>query len=270
MNLIIQGPILSIGRGGKSAWLSKEQIEKEDIIQFNCENSIIKILIEYSRIFEKIIIVTWFNEIISESFIKRITEFPNVTLKRIPETNLTETKKFQYREDLKNSAIASNNKLKQFYLVYKALEEEVGLQSFWLKIRTDQSLNLSLIPKSDIVEGKVYVPKLFPRGFHDFYFVGTLKTLRDYSYNYVFKHKELAENLHIDFSLNLAYNNHILYRLLLMMVQHLKTSKSEWLNLFSKAIELFIRHRIDKIYFVELPSDIRKTIVWRGQKLKGF
>lgn len=270
MNLIIQGPILSIGRGGKSAWLSKEQIQKEDIIQFNCENSIIEILIEYSRIFEKIIIVTWYSEIISESFTQKITEFPNVTLYRIQETNLTQTKKFQYREDLKNSAVANNNKLKQFYLVYKALEKEVDLQSFWLKIRTDQSLNLFLVSKGLIKEGKVYVPKLFPRGFHDFYFGGTLKTLRNYSYNYVFKHKELAENLHVDFSLNLAYNNHILYRLLLMMVQRLRTSKSESLNLFSKVIELFIRHRIDKKYFVELPSEIRKTIVWRGEKLYGF
>ena len=269
MNLIVQGPILSVGRGGKSAWLTNEQIEKEDIISFNCEENILKIIDVYSPSFDLIVISTWNNEFLTQYFIDKIKEYKNVILSLNTDIDIPKVKEFNYKSKLQSEAIVKNNKLKQFYLIYKALEFDSDNSKDWVKVRTDQFVDLKFVLDLKIEKNKVYVPKTYPRGFHDFYFIAKRDFMYKISYNYVFNHKELESNLHKDFPLNLAYNKSIFFRMLLKCRELIKNKKNKYFKYFSILTSFYIRHKIDQL-FVELPTEMRKEIIWRGEKLKSF
>lgn len=271
MNLIIQGPIQSIGRGGKSAWLTNEQIEPEDIINFNCENNIINILESYSNLFNEIILVSWRNEIISESFLNKVGKFKNLKLLTCDDQEFLNVPDFNYHGDLATTAVAKNNKLRQFYLIHEALSISTERQGFWLKIRTDQYLDLRAFLEIEYKRGFVYVPKYYPRGFHDFYFISDYESLKKMSQLYVFKHYEFDINLHKDFLLNFVANRNWFYKYLLVLLNNLRLQFSHifFQRLFI-LISFLVRHVAEKRYFIELPASIRKSIFWRGQKLKSF
>ena len=151
----------------------------------------------------------------------------------------------------------------------QSLEFGVGKDDDWLKIRTDQFINLEYVSGLKIVKNRLYVPKMYPRGFHDFYFIANYDFLKKISYDYVFKHKEIEENLHKDFPLNIGYNKSIFYRVLLKLREFSKNKENKYFKYFSILTSLYIRHKIDQL-FIELPKEMRKGIMWRGEDLKSF
>ena len=168
----------------------------------------------YASSFDLIVISTWENEIMTQYFSDKIKEYSNVKLLLNKDNDVPEVKDFNYRAELQNEAVTKNNKLKQFYLIYKSLKLDSNNSKNWVKIRTDQYVDLRYILNLKIEKNKVYVPKAYPRGFHDFYFIAKRDFMYKISHDYVFKHKELEANLHKDFPLNLAYNKSIFFRIL--------------------------------------------------------
>jgi hypothetical protein len=60
--LIIQGPIISTGRTGKTANIVFRKVKEEHITNFNCIDNVTKIFNNYQSVFDHIIFVSWENQ----------------------------------------------------------------------------------------------------------------------------------------------------------------------------------------------------------------
>ena len=73
LGLLIQGPLISIGRGSNN--YGALGTREDEIINFNSEEAILNNLNKYSSRFIEVIISTWSDEVLTESFKKKIEEF---------------------------------------------------------------------------------------------------------------------------------------------------------------------------------------------------
>jgi len=166
-NLVIQGPIQSNGRSGKSFSEYNPNNAEDWIVEYNCLENINKILKLYGNIFEEIAIVTWDSEKIEPT---DLINQSNVSLHKIKDNNPV----------FLNSKHPTGqiNLLKQFYSF------KYGIESFKtehpiIKLRTDQ-----FIPLNELINyyinnnsSKILVPFFSKNLISDFYFVGTYKQL---------------------------------------------------------------------------------------------
>lgn len=181
-NLIIQGPILSLGRTG-STYLSYDATNpKKGVVNFDSKESIKAVLNKYSTLFDQIVIVTWEGEDISSEEIK---EYTNCRLIKIKDTSNTYSNP--------NHPTGQTNLIKQFHSTKHGLltlEEPSVADNYIVKIRTDQEVDLDALIKehqtaSNDTKKKIFVPFFRKNELSDFYFVAPFQKMLNFCDNII-------------------------------------------------------------------------------------
>lgn len=243
--LVIQGPIKSKGRSGKTDNFL-EKLTHEDIITYDCEENINQVYESYGYLFDEVILSTWINE---------DTKLINSGIKILKNNIINLDNYYIYKGKVK----LKDNKYRQIYSTVKALEAiKFGDNSLVLKIRTDQNLRIDKIidylKKVDLKY--IYFPYISKDGhLPDFYFAGKLNKLKDLLYCYL-KSEEIYKSIHNDLPLRFASKK---YKLPVWML------KSKAPNITVGGI---IGARLTLLKFRGLPEDIYQSICWRGEPIK--
>jgi hypothetical protein len=172
--LIIQGPILSTGRTGKSINnpLSKDSVY--EIVDFDSREIVNRYIVNFSHVFDEIIISTWVDEPTSGISLQR-----NVHLIR----SKSKTNGLKKMSNLRG--LYGNNKLKQFESTYAGLVLAENLEcELSVKVRTDNYVDASAILANVLAcSHKLHVQKddMALNFLGDFYFGGTTKILLDFT-----------------------------------------------------------------------------------------
>lgn len=247
---MIQGPIISKGKAGGV---------NEKIVEYDCNNNILKIVKTYSHLFDKIFLLRWEND----EIIDRINDYCDILT--IKDPYLDKQTPFLNGKP--------NNKNRVSYALKKGLDiiEKLGYDEndVVLKIRTDQFMDLSLFSKfleEVVLEDKVYVPRLTKISYgviservhlSDYYFLAKFKIFKNFI-NSVNNLSEKSDSVHRDW--------------LFKYTQSDLKLKDDNIFLFSKSSRLYryqstlIKHAYDNL-IEPLKEDIYRTIIWRGDKI---
>jgi hypothetical protein len=170
IGLVIQGPLLSIGRTGNNLHASPEKLQKEGgVIRYDCRGNINRIIEEFGHLFDEIIISTWDEEV------KPGESFPGAKLISAPDPG--GIKQVGHYKD--------NNKHRQFISTLNGINElEKSGIDYVIKTRTDISLPLDKLLESFFAHDttKIGATVVHPTTFllHDLYFVAELKVLKKF------------------------------------------------------------------------------------------
>ena len=172
--LLIQGPLLSIGRSGKTSGADLCNLSNNDVIKFDCRKSINSLIKKYGNLFDQIILSTWSDELLE--FENKLVEVYKFNKSKIP--------KVSDRKWIKDPFVSKNNILLQHYGCLYGVQKIKKNINFVLKVRTDQELNLGYIYqflKFKNQENIIFVPKILRKGpyFEDFYFAGSKNIITD-------------------------------------------------------------------------------------------
>lgn len=259
--LLIQGPISSPGRTGTTFF--NKALNKDSIVEYNCENNLIKILTDFGHLFKQVYIVTWSNEILNESLFEK---FKNCSILKLQ--NITPNIKI----DNKQLPTDFNNKYKQFYAMSKGLEL-IKDTEFVIKTRTDQYLNLQALideHKSSIETNRehikrIYIPYINKINYlpSDFYFIATTKTLTEFSNAMLWgNYLEFNSSVHIDMSLKYLFLHH---------KNKLNVStKTYFLNSFDKnpnQDKVKMKNYLTRNVYKLFSSSILEQTTWRGDPI---
>jgi hypothetical protein len=259
--LLIQGPILSSGRTGITAF--NQPITGEAIVNYNCEKNILKLLSDFGHLFKNISIITWENEEIKEALFEKNK---NCTILKL--SNNVPVLKIRNQ----NLPTDFNNKFKQFYALSKGLKQIEGTDEsdYVIKLRTDQYVDLQgLISEHQraIREDELNLQKIFVSfigkinySVSDFYFVATKKKLIDFVDSMLWgNYIEFNSSVHLDMSLKYTYLHH----------RHIIgiPTKTYFINSFDKnpnqdkaQLKKYLTENIYKPFSL----DIYLKTVWRG------
>lgn len=250
IGLVIQGPLISIGRTGDKMRQSVEQLQKEGgVIHYDCRDNINRIISEFGHLFDSIVISTWQNEI------KEGEHFPSATLIAAPDPGGIE-QKGHYKD---------NNKYRQFVSTLNGLNElEKRGVDYAVKTRTDIYLDFDKLLKSFFAGDteKIGATVMHPKTFllHDLYFVAKFKKLKDFCEAILAYDKfEFIPSVHREIILKPAY---ALYRG--------KIGVPEWayfpvyppLGVAAKTRKVF-DYMFEHVYFNLDPQIFAETL-WRG------
>jgi hypothetical protein len=263
-SLLIQGPILSKGRTGKTFF--NNELNKNSIVDYYCEDNIFKLISEFGYLFSKIRIITWDNEQINES---RFSNFGNCSVLKLK--NITPNLVI----DNKKLPTDFNNKYKQFYSLSKGLESIKDDNSeYIIKVRTDQYLDISgliqehqkAISNNLNEKNKIFVPYINVSNYlpSDFYFVATKTIFTNFVDAMMWgNYTEFNSSVHIDMSLKYTY---IHFR------EEIKIHpRTFFLNSFNKNPNkdkiILCNFLTTNIYSI-FSSNIIDTVIWRGDKME--
>lgn len=272
-SLVIQGPILSIGRTGKThIGYKNKEASKQLIVNYNCIENIQQLLRTYAHLFKEIVIVTWVDELIEES---DIAFCENCRLVKIEDITPSFKSSFHPTGQI--------NLLKQFLSFKKGIEElsTDHKEHYVVKVRTDQFLDLEALLKAhkesleEEKAHKIYVPYFSNYEIADFYFVGRKNILLDFC-NAVMDLPSYPQFNIVGFSVHLIMP-------LLYWLSKERESYADILNVFflkaytdlikigDKEIpnsQLLYRF-VDKLdqYFTALPLEVYTSIIWRGDQM---
>lgn len=251
--LIIQGPILSIGRTGESLFATHQSLS-EKYVKFDCTENINSIIGQNSKIFNQIILSTWSNE-----STKSLKEAKNFRILRL-EDNL------RMLPNLSNSSFyTGNNKLRQFYSTIKAIEELKKLDiDYCIKVRTDQFIDfkkLKLTVEKNINKLWVSTGANSPDNYvEDFFFGSSTENISNLCES-MLKKRELYKSVHTDMFYSYLMikpeikNN---FGILSFFPNDVVRSPNQ-----SKLINLAWEK-----YFGLLPKEIYENQIWRGKKVR--
>ena len=175
IGLVIQGPLLSIGRSGGNLHKSPEELRKSGgVIEFDCRDNIQRIVSEFGYLFDEIVVSTWDNEV------KEGDGWQGVRLVSQPDPG--GIKRPGHYKD--------NNKFRQFISTLRGLQElEKSGVDYVVKTRTDIYLDFDKLLESFFNEIKHNKnPKLIGATvvhrptflLHDLYFISTLKAMKGF------------------------------------------------------------------------------------------
>jgi len=203
IGLVIQGPLLSIGRTGDKMHESVEELKAQGgIVEYDCRDNIQKIVDEFGYLFEKIVVSTWDNEV------KPSDSWHGVKLVSQPDPGgIKQTGHYK-----------DNNKYRQFLSTLKGLKEFDGTGiEYAVKIRTDIHLDLKTLIDSFFLktEGKesnvigVTVTHSPTFLLHDLYFIARLDVLKDFCESILdFDRFEFISSVHREMLLKHAYGKY--------------------------------------------------------------
>ena len=143
--LIIQGPLLSIGRG-VSSYKKKAETSENEIIKHQCDETIISNIENYGNVFEKIIISTWKDEKISKKLSEYIKSKNNVEIYQFSKSDVPELPKLKVPSSWSkemSSIMNVNNNLNQYTGCKLGLVKLENVD-FVIRVRTDQEINILL------------------------------------------------------------------------------------------------------------------------------
>lgn len=170
IGLVIQGPLLSIGRTGNKLHQTPGQLIAEGgVVHYDCRENIQRIINEFGSLFDEIVVSTWDNEV------KEGDDFPGAKLISVPDPG--GIKQAGHYKD--------NNKHRQFVSTLSGiLELERSGIEVAVKIRTDVYLDLDKLLASFFAgePEKIGATIVHPPNFllHDLYFVAELSKLKGF------------------------------------------------------------------------------------------
>jgi hypothetical protein len=262
-NLIIQGPILSPGRTGKTL---NDPLTKEAIVDFRCEQTIIDTIEKYGHHFGKILVVTWQSEEFDESL---LSPYPNCEFIKLVDLAPTLVlRKQRLPTDF-------NNKFKQFYACAEAAQRlQQRDEKFILKIRTDQLVDLDrllqehrhAVTNDSSKSNKVFVPYIVNQTFmiSDFYILSEKKTFEKFCSSMLWgNYLEFNSSVHLDLSLKYAYVEHR---------EKLNIStRTYFLNSFNKHVnsdKITLRNYLVRYVYEAFSKELIETTIWRGDTIR--
>jgi hypothetical protein len=260
--LLIQGPILSVGRTGKTFYTP---LSKDSFVNYDCHPNLIKLVSDFGNRFCKIYIITWDNELIDTSVFLNFKNCEVVQLKN-PTPNIIIDNQ-QFPTDF-------NNKYKQFYALTKgAALTESKKGEYIVKTRTDQYLDLDLLLKEHkeyLLEdkrnrNKIFVPYVFRENYlvSDFYFVAEKEIFIKFTSSMLWgDYLEFNSSVHLDMSLKYAFLH---FRDQLMI-----PDRTFFLNSFRKNInrdKVILQNFLTANVYSAFSESIVDSIIWRGQSL---
>ncbi|WP_018344824.1 WavE lipopolysaccharide synthesis family protein [Cytophaga aurantiaca] len=262
-SLLIQGPILSKGRSGKTY---KDKVAEQTIVNYDCLPNIKELLKNYSHLFSEVVLTTWKDEVLAEEELSaypcKIVKLDNPT----PEILLSEKVKFP--TDI-------NNKYKQFYSCLKGVEAfDASKCDYVVKVRTDQFFNINdlieehrtfLKSSGSDVSHKLFVPFINKQKYlvNDFYFIGSYDVLRSVSKSMLaFNYFEFNSSVHLEISLKHSYLNYF---------KELNVNTRDY---FVNTLDVNYSFQGNKIrnfltaeFYQCFSSNVYGTLYWRGEKI---
>ena len=166
IGLIIQGPLLSVGKDGQRAHIPKVVLGEDGFVTYDCRDNIARIVSEFGHLFDKIVVSTW------ESEVRPDDHWDGVELLALPDPGEVRRTKFTSR---------SRNKYRQFFGILGGLKRlDEAYIGYAVRIRTDQYLDLEKLVNSLKMHGmqddpkRIWVPFTRPADFfvHDIYLAG--------------------------------------------------------------------------------------------------
>lgn len=251
--LVIQGPILSYGRTGKTGIISASKVEEKHVVKYDSNDSISKIINSFGKIFDVIVLSTWESE---KQYLKKDINAETIFL---DSSKAPAFKKIGFsKKTFHNNPTALDNRLKQFYSTFKGIEfiDNNFNVDFVVKIRTDMFIDLSKLTQHieshyKSVSDKILIPH-FTYGkihFGDFYFAGNIQNMKNYFF-YMSKNLRVQSSVHRELFFKYLYfvsnRNSIAY------------CSEEYANDW----DLLRPHLA---IFAPLPKKIYTKMIWRGE-----
>ena len=260
IGLLIQGPLVSTGRTGKTCETAKlGALSERDVKTMDCRENISFVINSYGDIFSEIVVSTWDDEPVRLNI-----KDPKVQVIYNHWEELAETA--PDRSWISNSTVAKNNMLKQFKGCLEGAKKFDKAKTEWvLKMRTDQhfDINKLFLERKDFPRGKFGIPKHINRPyFNDFYFFSDRK---------FFLHgMELA--IRADNEGKIIYSQSPHLQLLLKLAWHSFEKELPFDRIFytekgagSLEQSLILKLVYDR-YIYALPPEVAVTVSWRGDE----
>lgn len=271
-SLVIQGPILSKGRTGKTYLEYKSRESKNLIVEYNCIENIQRLLRAYNHLFKKIVIVTWADEQIETS---DVAFCDNCTLLKIEDVTTVYKNSFHPTGQI--------NLLRQYLSLKTGIQElnEESDEHFIVKLRTDQFVDLEMLLKNHNAypvidkKNKIYTPYIGDYELSDFYFVASKKNLLNFC-NVVMDVEKYPQ-----FNIG-SFSVHIMMALLLWSSKenekHNEIINVLFLRSYTETVPIdnkkipnskLWEDYVDKLdeYFAVFPFEVNDTLIWRGDKM---
>ena len=259
IGLIIQGPLVSIGKTGQKLNTPLKNFKKEDLTKFDCRQNIKRVITDFKKLFDVVVISTWDNEL------KPNDHWSGAELISAPDPG--------GRGYGSNKA---NNLYRQFIGIRNGLIKmrRIADIDYVVRIRTDQYLDLQELLNSFYrhLNRKNYYSEIIcvpshELPFHqlmDFYFASEPQALERFCDAVLAYNKyEFSKNIHYEMVLKPAF---ILYRNIIGMPDWAyfpKNYPSDGLGATTKEIFYFMLNKV----FAPLSFAIIKSIIWRGTPL---
>ncbi|OOE32071.1 hypothetical protein BZG05_15750 [Salinivibrio kushneri] len=259
--LIIQGPLISRGRTGKTARISFHDIKESDVVNYNCVSDIIATFDRHREVFGHMVCVTWDTE--APDVIKMLSE-------NLQEGELVLISDKTAPIEKKGSIISGNNKNRQFFSVKEGIKvlKEKGCDAV-IKGRTDQlleyeALKVKLEQGLEEGESKLYIPwfnvtsEKSVNAIPDFYIGGSLVDMEHFC-NEMLNEEPMFESVHYDIFYKWCLSRSKFKPLLIRYFSRVGV-KGNWLFTF-----LFVERKL-KREFSAFPTFVLTDLKWRGER----
>ena len=246
--LIIQGPMVSIGRTGASLTDSKNGVGRDQIVSFDCTEIVNLYVNQHAKNFDAVVLSTW-----AEESTDGVISSPKLHILKSKDTlpGITPVSAA--------SGYQGNNKYRQFWTIKVALEELASLDiDVAVKVRTDNLVDASKLleyMRSD--SSKLWFPKVNAQNnyLEDFYIAGSVQNLMllcDAALNT----KSLYKSVHLD--LFYGYLRNVLEKKSHSIFDFFPKERA-WTQEQARLVECG-----NLLYFDYFPKSIWNKQVWRG------
>lgn len=259
--LVIQGPLLSIGRGVGS-YKKKSETKEEEILHHECDNTIINNINNYGELFDQIVISTWEEETVSDNLQSFIAENSKTQIFKFHKKGILKLPKLNVPSSWSNktsSIMSVNNNLNQ-YTGCRLGVEKLNKCDFVIRIRTDQEINLAalkiFVQHND---SRITIPGIFFENnlyqIADFYFGGSYAKIIDFF-------SACSKNIY-DFSPHINPISSLANAFCLDDLE----MKAEILHYAKDSFQYKImQNHVVNNHLRPAPAEIYQTISWRGEK----
>ena len=262
--LIIQGPLISIGRTGKTANIAFSKLTPKDIVEYDCCDNIIKIFDKYGDLFDHIVVVTWSDQ--DKELLNRLkSSLPKESLLLIEDSTKT--------IEAKGNLIPGNNKYRLFLSVYEGSKflSDLGCE-YIFKVRSDQFLDIDLLVSDSLKKlinekrNVILVPWLNIKNSYtvleipDHYFAAKTKDMLDFTREYLTT-PEIFDHIHTDIFFKWSLRSLASFSLIR---KYIRVTSSFGNNIL---LNIVINPWISNGFFKPLDNNILSNLYWRGEKL---
>lgn len=246
--LIIQGPVISVGRSGRTHIRKDAEVTDADIVRHDCRADIRRLAAEAAPHFTGgVVVSTWAGDAAVDAPCPVIrSEESSVPVPR--------------RGDDLHPLLRGNNKLKQFHLIARGLDA-LGDADAVLKVRTDQFLDIGRAAAELAARVAADPQRIYTVQFHtsyffnDYYFGGATEVFADLVRSYLDDYQEMHESIHVDVPLRAS-----------LCSRHLRTlvppTEADNPMLVEGLLKAFHYN-----YLGSFSGDLMASVVWRGAPL---
>jgi hypothetical protein len=260
IGLIVQGPLLSVGKDGSRAHIPKTTLTESGFVEFDCRENIKRVIAEFGHLFEAVVVSTW------ESELKPGDGWEGASIAASPDPG--EVRRRQY-------VVRSRNKYRQFIGISRGIEEleRISAVDYVLRIRTDQYLDLDKlvqnisdqVEKNSVDSDVIFVPFTRPDDFfvHDIYLASATDTMKQFCDSVLdFDMFEFIHCVHREMILKYAYARY---------KDRIEVPEYAYFPLWppmgaSRDTKRIFSYMFKNI-FRSLGAEVFETVIWRGSSL---